>query len=170
MSNQVSENIIDSDSQNKGTDKLQTSSNFPNDQSNVQPDITSRCHQEISNIWSAIHSLFTSNLQKVSDFLSLVKHEREVNHNLNEDLRAILNKNNSLKARINNLDDTSPFTVVYDVDIAANQLNSDLKVISNWAHQWKKQFNSDKNKQAVQVIFSQKKISNCSSTCVFQCV
>ena len=54
-------------------------------------------------------------------------------------------------------DDTSLFTVVYDVDIAADQLNRDLKVISNWAHQWKMQFNPDKNKQAVQVIFSQKK-------------
>ena len=54
-------------------------------------------------------------------------------------------------------DHTSLFTVVYDVDIAADQLNRDLKVISNWALQWKMQFNPDKNKQAVQVIFSQKK-------------
>ena len=54
-------------------------------------------------------------------------------------------------------DDTSLFIVVYDVDIAADQLNRDLKVISNWAHQWKMQFNPDKNKQAVQVIFFQKK-------------
>ena len=54
-------------------------------------------------------------------------------------------------------DDTSPFTVIYDVDIAADQLNRDLEIISNWAHQWKIQFNPDKNKQAVQVIFSQKK-------------
>ena len=54
-------------------------------------------------------------------------------------------------------DDTSLFAVVYDVDIATDQLNRDLKVISNWAHQWKMQFNPDTNKQAVQVIFSQKK-------------
>ena len=54
-------------------------------------------------------------------------------------------------------DHTSQFTVVYDVDIAADQLNRDHEVISNWAHQWKMQFNSDKNKQAVQVIFSRKK-------------
>ena len=32
-------------------------------------------------------------------------------------------------------DDTSLFTVVYDVDIAADQLNRDLEIISNWAHQ-----------------------------------
>ena len=54
-------------------------------------------------------------------------------------------------------DDTSLFTVVYDVDVAADKLNRDLEVISNWAHQWKMQFNPDKNKQAIQVIFSQKK-------------
>ena len=54
-------------------------------------------------------------------------------------------------------DDSSLFTVVYDVDIAAYQLNRDLEIISNWAHQWKMQFNPDKDKQAVQVIFSQKK-------------
>ena len=54
-------------------------------------------------------------------------------------------------------DDTSLFTVVYDVDIAANKLNRDLEIISTWAYQWKIQFNPDKNKQAIQVIFSQKK-------------
>ena len=32
-------------------------------------------------------------------------------------------------------DDTPLFTVVYDVDIAANKLNRDLDIISNWAHQ-----------------------------------
>ena len=41
------ENNKYSDSQNKAPDKLQTSSNFRNDQSNVQPDITSGYHQEI---------------------------------------------------------------------------------------------------------------------------
>ena len=50
-------------------------------------------------------------------------------------------------------DDTSLFTVVYDEGIAADQLNRDLKVISDWAYQWKMQFNPDKNKQAIQVIF-----------------
>ena len=32
-------------------------------------------------------------------------------------------------------DDTSLFTVVYDVDIAADKLNRDLEIISNWTHQ-----------------------------------
>ena len=54
--------------------------------------------------------------------------------------------------------DTSSFTVVYDVDIAANKLNRDLEIISSiWAYQWKMQFNPDKNKQTMQVIFSQKR-------------
>ena len=32
-------------------------------------------------------------------------------------------------------DYTSLFTVVYDVDTAADKLNRDLDIISNWAHQ-----------------------------------
>ena len=54
-------------------------------------------------------------------------------------------------------EDTSLFTVVYDEIISENQLNRDLKIISEWAYQWKIQFNPDINKQAVQVIFSQKR-------------
>ena len=63
-------------------------------------------------------------------------------------------------------DDASLFTVVYD--IAADQLNRDLEIISNWAHQWKIQFNPDKNKQAIQVIFSQRKEAVGSSTRALQ--
>ena len=55
-------------------------------------------------------------------------------------------------------DDTSLFTVVYDVDVAADKLNRDIEIISNLAHHWKMQFNPNKNKQAIQVIFSQKKM------------
>ena len=55
-------------------------------------------------------------------------------------------------------DNTSLFTVVYDIDIAANKLNRDLEIISTYAYQWKMQFNPDKNKQAIQVIFTQKRI------------
>ena len=49
------------------------------------------------------------------------------------------------------------FTVIYDAITSANQLNRDLKIISEWAYQWEMQFNPDINKQTVQVIFSQKK-------------
>ena len=54
-------------------------------------------------------------------------------------------------------DDASLFTVIYDDTTTANQLNRDLKIISEWAYQWKMQFNPDINKQAVQVIFAQKR-------------
>ena len=46
--------------------------------------------------------------------------------------------------------------MVYDESVTAENLNKDLETISNWAHQWKMQFNPDRNKQAVQVIFSHK--------------
>ena len=41
--------------------------------------------------------------------------------------------------------------------VAVDQLNCDLSIISDWAYQWKMQFNPEKNKQAAQVIFSCKK-------------
>ena len=53
-------------------------------------------------------------------------------------------------------DDTSLFSIVRDVDISADDLNHDLNLISQWAFQWKMSFNPDPNKQAVQVIFSNK--------------
>ena len=53
-------------------------------------------------------------------------------------------------------DDTSLFSKVYDIDISAKELNSDLEKISKWAFQWKMQFNPDPNKQANEVIFSRK--------------
>ena len=63
--------------------------------------------------------------------------------------------------------DTSSFTVVYDVDIAANKLNRDLEIISTWAYQWKMQFNPDKSKQVIQVIFSQKRMHLFTLPCFF---
>ena len=55
-------------------------------------------------------------------------------------------------------DDTYLFTVVYDVDVAANKLNRDLEIISTLAYQWKMQFNPDKSKQAIHVIFPRKRV------------
>ena len=52
-------------------------------------------------------------------------------------------------------DDASLFSVVYDTQTSANDLNKDLKLINNWAFQWKMNFNPDLNKQAHEVIFSQ---------------
>ena len=46
--------------------------------------------------------------------------------------------------------------VVHDPNVSANELNHDLKLINDWAYQWKMSFNPDVNKQAVEVLFSQK--------------
>ena len=55
-------------------------------------------------------------------------------------------------------DDTSLFSKVYDIHNSASKLNDDLEKISYWAYQWKMQFNPDPNKQANEVIFSQKQV------------
>ena len=44
-------------------------------------------------------------------------------------------------------DDAMLFSIVNNPTIYANELNHDLKVISQWASQWKMKFNPDLNKQ-----------------------
>ena len=51
-------------------------------------------------------------------------------------------------------DDTSLFSVIHDIQTSPNNLNKDLERISNWATQWKMNFNPDTTKQALEVIFS----------------
>ena len=51
------------------------------------------------------------------------------------------------------------FTRVNDPVKSANELNHDLKVINQWAYQWKMEFNPDPNKQATKLLFSCKKNS-----------
>ena len=51
------------------------------------------------------------------------------------------------------------FSVVNNPAIPANELNHDLKVITQWAYQWKMNFNPDINKQATELLFSYKKCS-----------
>ena len=53
-------------------------------------------------------------------------------------------------------DDTSLFSVIYDVDASASELNNDLHQINKWAFQWKMSFNPDPSKQAQEIIFSRK--------------
>ena len=53
-------------------------------------------------------------------------------------------------------DDTSIFSVVNDINVSCNQLNSDLSLINKWAFQWKMLFNPDPNKSATEVVFSHK--------------
>ena len=57
-------------------------------------------------------------------------------------------------------DDTSLFSKVLDINKSVTELNTDLEKISQWAYQWKMQFNPDPNKQANEIIFSRKLVSN----------
>ena len=54
------------------------------------------------------------------------------------------------------VDDTSLVSVVQNINSTANDLNSDLIKISDWAFQWKIKFNPGPKKQAQEVIFSRK--------------
>ena len=68
------------------------------------------------------------------------------------DLTADLKCNAKLVA-----DDTSLLTVIRESSIAANDMDHDLKLISQWAHDWRMSFNPDPQKQAVEPIFSRKR-------------
>ena len=52
--------------------------------------------------------------------------------------------------------DTSLFSKIIDTRNSQNTLNSDLKIIKDWAYQWKVQFNPDPKKQANEIIFPRK--------------
>ena len=54
-------------------------------------------------------------------------------------------------------DDSSLFIKVRDVGESHAQLMDDLDKITNWARQWKMEFNPDITKQAIEVIFSHRK-------------
>ena len=51
-------------------------------------------------------------------------------------------------------DDTSLFTVIFDKDLSAKNLNDDLNRINNWVFPWKMSFNPDPNKLTQEVLFS----------------
>ena len=55
-------------------------------------------------------------------------------------------------------DDTSLFSVVHNITVSANLLNSDLSKINTWALQWKMSFDTDPTKQAQETIFSRKNL------------
>ena len=65
------------------------------------------------------------------------------------DLEIILKSNVKFFA-----DDTMLFSMVKNPEISAIDLNHDLEVIHQWAHQWKLKFNPDPTKQATEVLFS----------------
>ena len=45
-------------------------------------------------------------------------------------------------------DDTMLFSIVKNPELSANDLDLDLGMIPQWAHQWKLEFNPDPTKQA----------------------
>ena len=55
-----------------------------------------------------------------------------------------------------NADGTSLFSIVTDPTLSAVELNHDLNLIGQWAHQWKMSFNPDPNKQAIELLISRK--------------
>ena len=55
------------------------------------------------------------------------------------------------------VDETLLFSKVNDKNNCNIQLNSDLEIISKWVFQWKMLFNHDKNKQAIEIYFSDKR-------------
>ena len=50
------------------------------------------------------------------------------------------------------------FSIVKDPLASAADLNHDLNLINQWAHQWKMEFNPDPTKQSTDVLFSCKRI------------
>ena len=48
------------------------------------------------------------------------------------------------------------FSVIPDIQTSGNNLNKNLERVSNWATQWRMNFNPDTTKQAQEVIFSRK--------------
>ena len=54
-------------------------------------------------------------------------------------------------------DDTFIFSIVHDNDLSTSELENDLNIIQEWAHQWKMCFNPDPTKPAEEVVFSVKR-------------
>ena len=54
---------------------------------------------------------------------------------------------------------TSRFRTANDPNQAAADMNHDLNIIKNWAHQWRMLFKHDPMKQAVKITFSTKRNS-----------
>ena len=68
---------------------------------------------------------------------------------------------NDLKSKCKKFaDGTSLFSLVHDVSTSVSYIINDLKLISNWAFQWKMRFNPDPSKQSQEIIFSRKKIKS----------
>ena len=76
---------------------------------------------------------------------------------------------NGLKSECKLFADNTPlFSVVHDISTSTSNINNDLTLISNWAFQWKMNFNPDSSKQAQEIIFSRKKNEVIPPKSVFQ--
>ena len=49
------------------------------------------------------------------------------------------------------------YSIVKDPSVSAADLNHVLNLIQQWAYQWEMEFNTDRTKQATEVLFSCKK-------------
>ena len=58
------------------------------------------------------------------------------------------------------VDDTSLFSKCHDFKQSERELNEDLTIIKKWAFQWKMDIKSDSKKQAIEVCFFRKIVSN----------
>ena len=58
---------------------------------------SNRYQQEIRNMWAALHTLFTNNVNTGSNIFSIMQQERSANQKLNEEIRILLRENISLK-------------------------------------------------------------------------
>ena len=65
------------------------------------------------------------------------------------------------------VNNTSLFSEVKDKICSTVELNNDLKILSNWAIEWKMLFNSDPNKQTVEIVFPKKTLKRQLSTTDF---
>ena len=54
-------------------------------------------------------------------------------------------------------DDKSLFTVAREANEAAKHMNHDLKLITQWANDWRLSFNPDPRQQAVELLFIKEK-------------
>ena len=78
---------------------------------------------------------------------------------------------NGLKSKCNLFaDDTSLFSVAHDLNTSASDINNDLKLISDWAFQWKMSFNPDPGQQAQEIIFNRKKMKSSHPSVYFNII
>ena len=65
----------------------------------------------------------------------------------------INDRERNIKSNVNFFaDDTMLFSIVNNPVLSASEMNHDLKIISQWADQWKMESNPDPNKQATELL------------------